>query len=156
MFSLYHVSQRRHFVLTSKIWELQETLHNHNSEETSYDAMESATHGSDTKRNGMAKTSILKNWPLMSSILVYCVFSLHDMTYTEVKIILNLNIYILVQFLELLHTCFWFFLYVFLPWIFTCYLFFLFGWCGGFNTVDHLDVCQSWWVLWDVICSWWI
>ena len=29
--------------------------------------------------------SLYKNWPLMSSILVYCVFSLHDMAYTEVR-----------------------------------------------------------------------
>ncbi|WOH13518.1 hypothetical protein DCAR_0833028 [Daucus carota subsp. sativus] len=28
--------------------------------------------------------SLYKNWPLMSSILVYCVFSLHDMAYTEI------------------------------------------------------------------------
>jgi hypothetical protein len=30
------------------------------------------------------KKSLLKNWPLMSSIIVYCIFSLHDMAYTEV------------------------------------------------------------------------
>ncbi|CAI0442247.1 unnamed protein product [Linum tenue] len=28
--------------------------------------------------------SLLRNWPLMSSIMVYCIFSLHDMAYTEI------------------------------------------------------------------------
>ncbi|GJX42999.1 major facilitator superfamily domain protein [Tanacetum coccineum] len=28
--------------------------------------------------------SLFKNWPLMSSIIVYCVFSLHDMAYSEI------------------------------------------------------------------------
>lgn len=31
-----------------------------------------------------SKPSLLKNWPLMSSIIVYCVFSFHDMAFTEV------------------------------------------------------------------------
>lgn len=65
---------------------MQETLHNHKPEDASYDDMESAKQGSETKENVKAKTSILMNWPLMSSIIVYCVFSLHDMAYTEVKI----------------------------------------------------------------------
>lgn len=30
------------------------------------------------------KKSLLSNWPLMSSIILYCVFSFHDMAYTEV------------------------------------------------------------------------
>lgn len=78
-------------MLSSKIQEMQETLHNHKSDKMSSDhilsdAMESATQGSDTKRDVEAKTSILTNWPLMSSIIVYCVFSLQDMAYTEVLI----------------------------------------------------------------------
>lgn len=32
----------------------------------------------------IAKESLIKNWPLMSTIIVYCIFSLHDMAYTEV------------------------------------------------------------------------
>jgi hypothetical protein len=32
----------------------------------------------------IAKKSLWRNWPLMSSIIVYCVFSLHDMAYTEI------------------------------------------------------------------------
>ncbi|XP_042029522.1 protein ZINC INDUCED FACILITATOR-LIKE 1-like [Salvia splendens] len=30
------------------------------------------------------KKSLFKNWPLMSSIIVYCIFNLHDMAYTEI------------------------------------------------------------------------
>jgi hypothetical protein len=30
------------------------------------------------------KKSLLRNWPLMSSIILYCVFSFHDMAYTEI------------------------------------------------------------------------
>ncbi|KAK9156533.1 hypothetical protein Scep_003107 [Stephania cephalantha] len=31
-----------------------------------------------------SKRSLFSNWPLMSSVIVYCVFSLHDMAYTEI------------------------------------------------------------------------
>lgn len=31
-----------------------------------------------------SKPSLFKNWELMTSILVYCIFSLHDMAYSEV------------------------------------------------------------------------
>lgn len=69
-------------------------MHNEDSEtcEVSYHALESASPESDRdlkKNKGNKKTSkksLLKNWPLMSSIIVYCVFSLHDMAYTEVWI----------------------------------------------------------------------
>ena len=30
------------------------------------------------------KKSLYKNWPLMSSIIAYCVFTLHDTAYSEV------------------------------------------------------------------------
>lgn len=30
------------------------------------------------------KKSLFKNWPLISSIIMYCVFSFQDMAYTEV------------------------------------------------------------------------
>ncbi|XVF23368.1 hypothetical protein REPUB_Repub13aG0032200 [Reevesia pubescens] len=75
---------------------LPETLHKHNvnnrSCDDSYDALEAASHESSTKeiteedegRESTSKQSLLKNWPLMSSIIVYCVFSLHDMAYTEI------------------------------------------------------------------------
>ncbi|TVU02077.1 hypothetical protein EJB05_52443 [Eragrostis curvula] len=32
------------------------------------------------------KKSLFKNWPLMSSLIIYCVFSFHDMAYTEVLV----------------------------------------------------------------------
>ncbi|MBA0864434.1 hypothetical protein Goshw_002835, partial [Gossypium schwendimanii] len=75
---------------------LPETLHKHNdndqSSDDSYDALEAASNESNTKditekdegRESASKQSLLKNWPLMSSIIVYCVFSLHDMAYTEI------------------------------------------------------------------------
>ncbi|XP_024461826.2 protein ZINC INDUCED FACILITATOR-LIKE 1 isoform X2 [Populus trichocarpa] len=74
----------------------QETLHVHNEKKTSsndsYDALEAATGASkgdetrtdDKGRKPSSNESLLKNWPLMSSIVVYCIFSLHDMAYTEI------------------------------------------------------------------------
>uniref|UniRef100_A0A5B6ZXR2 Major facilitator superfamily (MFS) profile domain-containing protein n=1 Tax=Davidia involucrata TaxID=16924 RepID=A0A5B6ZXR2_DAVIN len=75
---------------------LPETLHIHNvhgkSHDDSYEALEAASYGSNAKeiaqniegREPTSKESLLKNRPLMSSIIVYCVFSLHDMAYTEI------------------------------------------------------------------------
>ncbi|KAM7472661.1 hypothetical protein LguiA_010844 [Lonicera macranthoides] len=73
---------------------LPETLHMHNLDNTScddsYDALEAAGYASDAKEEADEKkesssiASLFKNWPLMSSILVYCIFSLHDMAYTEI------------------------------------------------------------------------
>ncbi|RDX67874.1 Protein ZINC INDUCED FACILITATOR-LIKE 1 [Mucuna pruriens] len=66
---------------------LYETLHNHNgnNEPTNYDeALEIGN--SETNKDKMIQKdkSIFRNWPLMSSIIVYCVFSLHDVAYQEV------------------------------------------------------------------------
>ncbi|CAM8926976.1 unnamed protein product [Rhodiola kirilowii] len=36
------------------------------------------------KKGSTSQLSLLKNWPLMSSILVYCIFQLHDIAYSEV------------------------------------------------------------------------
>lgn len=84
---------------------MQETLHKHNekdrSYDDSYDSLEAASHECSTKeiteedeeRESTSKQSLLKNWPLMSSIIVYCVFSLHDMAYTEVLIIFKYDMY---------------------------------------------------------------
>ncbi|KAF9676481.1 hypothetical protein SADUNF_Sadunf08G0006400 [Salix dunnii] len=70
---------------------LPETLHMHHEKKTSsndsYDALEAATgasKGDDEARKPASNESLLKNWPLMSSIIVYCIFSLHDMAYTEI------------------------------------------------------------------------
>ncbi|XP_056171120.1 protein ZINC INDUCED FACILITATOR-LIKE 1-like isoform X7 [Syzygium oleosum] len=72
----------------------QETLHMHgeNSKECDipYEALEAEenkTSKEESQRNeGSHQTSwsLLRNWPLMSSIIVYCVFQLHDMAYTEI------------------------------------------------------------------------
>lgn len=86
-------------------------MHNENDKlrENSYDALEAATGGSNAKEREQeiegseptSNESLFKNWPLMSSIIVYCVFSLHDMAYTEVCLKPNS------QFLEyvLVYTC---------------------------------------------------
>ncbi|XP_004289280.1 PREDICTED: protein ZINC INDUCED FACILITATOR-LIKE 1-like [Fragaria vesca subsp. vesca] len=73
---------------------LPETLHNHNENarlhDGSFEALESASCGSDANEmkpkteEQIPKENLMKNWPLISSILVYCVFSLHDMAYSEI------------------------------------------------------------------------
>ncbi|CAK7325106.1 unnamed protein product [Dovyalis caffra] len=75
---------------------VQETLHKHDEKKISsidsYDAVESANGTSegdeirvdDEERKPTSKRSLLKNWPLMSSIIVYCVFSLQEMAYSEI------------------------------------------------------------------------
>lgn len=67
---------------------LPETMHKHGSPSLSscdsYKALEAASQVDKDKEKPASKKSILRNWPLMSSILVYCVFSLHDMAYTEI------------------------------------------------------------------------
>ncbi|XP_047261256.1 protein ZINC INDUCED FACILITATOR-LIKE 1-like, partial [Capsicum annuum] len=51
--------------------------------QSSYKALEAA---SDTKEGNESTPtqSLLKNWPLMSSIIIYCIFALHDMAYSEI------------------------------------------------------------------------
>ncbi|CAL5339744.1 unnamed protein product [Camellia sinensis] len=80
-------------VVTIVSFRLPETLHVHNKScEDSIEALEAASCGSNGKEKtqdfegtkSTSKTSLFKNWPLMSSIIVYCVFSLHDMAYTEI------------------------------------------------------------------------
>ncbi|KAK4285268.1 hypothetical protein QN277_001993 [Acacia crassicarpa] len=69
-------------VLVACIW-LPETLHNHKiSNEINEDA--EAIEKEITKNSVGKNENLLLNWPLMSSIIVYCLFSLHDMAYTEV------------------------------------------------------------------------
>ena len=73
---------------------MQETLHIHDKScEDSFATLEAASNGSNAKintqdsegREATSKKSLIKNWPLMSSIIVYSVFSLVDMAYTEVS-----------------------------------------------------------------------
>ena len=66
---------------------LQETLHNHNSNNESIDnseALENGSSGASNEKTIQKNENLLRNWPLMSSILSYCVFSLHDIAYQEV------------------------------------------------------------------------
>uniref|UniRef100_A0A175YHR5 Major facilitator superfamily (MFS) profile domain-containing protein n=1 Tax=Daucus carota subsp. sativus TaxID=79200 RepID=A0A175YHR5_DAUCS len=72
----------------------QETLHKHESLRiSSVDSvgnLESALLVSEAseytheEKGSNPKGSLFTNWPLMSSIIVYCVFSLHDMAYAEI------------------------------------------------------------------------
>lgn len=85
-----------HIILFFKIL-LQETLHKHNgygsngsTKEESIEELESAiSHHKEEKTEVVERNSnksLFKNWPLMSSIIAYCVFALHDMAYSEVCI----------------------------------------------------------------------
>ncbi|KAJ0711625.1 putative major facilitator superfamily, MFS transporter superfamily [Helianthus annuus] len=70
------------FVTIGAIW-LPETLHFHKKTE-----VESTSYVPDAEENTNAKKnsnliSLFMNWPLMSSIIVYCVFALEDMAYSE-------------------------------------------------------------------------
>ncbi|KAG9454965.1 hypothetical protein H6P81_007869 [Aristolochia fimbriata] len=73
-----------------------ETLHKHNAEsregshsngDVEYDSHDCGLIEGNEEGVRQAPNSdgnLLKNWPLMSSIIVYCVFQLHDMAYTEI------------------------------------------------------------------------
>lgn len=81
-------------VFIASLW-LPETLHKHDSYklgDATIEHMESSPFSSDVKgyvdeceeQDAHPKESLFKNWPLMSSVIVYCIFSLHDMAYTEI------------------------------------------------------------------------
>ncbi|KAF2909362.1 protein ZINC INDUCED FACILITATOR-LIKE 1 isoform X5 [Oryza sativa Japonica Group] len=59
----------------------QETLHKHKGLETGVEAAEASTTQGSAESH---KKSLFRNWPLMSSIITYCVFSLHDTAYSEI------------------------------------------------------------------------
>ena len=68
---------------------LQETLHKHNEDtvDNSVETVEESLAGTDTEENGGGGClTLFKNWPLMSSITLYCIFSLQDVAYAEVKL----------------------------------------------------------------------
>ncbi|XP_025807517.1 protein ZINC INDUCED FACILITATOR-LIKE 1-like isoform X2 [Panicum hallii] len=67
-------------VFISCAW-LPETLHKHKGLERTVEMVEGPTAQESTEP---PKKSLLKNWPLMSSIITYCVFSLHDTAYVEI------------------------------------------------------------------------
>ncbi|KAF5185453.1 Zinc induced facilitator, partial [Thalictrum thalictroides] len=82
-------------VFVACLW-IPETLHmnhtNSSEEDNTCDALEASSKECNLKtaikekdkNHSQSKKSLLKNWPLMSSIIVYCVFSLHDMAYSEI------------------------------------------------------------------------
>ncbi|XP_027340495.1 protein ZINC INDUCED FACILITATOR-LIKE 1-like [Abrus precatorius] len=65
------------------IW-LPETSHNHKMTSDNDEALENGSSGDDNDKIIQKRESVYRNWPLMSSIIVYCVFSLHDVAYSEV------------------------------------------------------------------------
>jgi hypothetical protein len=68
---------------------LQETLHKHNEDtvDNSVETVEESLADTDTEENGGGGClKLFTNWPLMSSITLYCIFSLQDVAYAEVKI----------------------------------------------------------------------
>jgi hypothetical protein len=73
---------------------MQETLHNHNSSDADesiddVEAIENGTNEVDKEKTVQNNENFFMNWPLMSSIIAYCVFSLHDIAYQEVKLLIN-------------------------------------------------------------------
>ncbi|XP_020254723.1 protein ZINC INDUCED FACILITATOR-LIKE 1-like isoform X1 [Asparagus officinalis] len=81
-------------VLIACYW-LPETLHNHPQNKTTdgiIEPLEASSHVSCKRENDLEDEgrvqpnteNLLTNWPLMSSIIVYCVFSLHDTAYSEI------------------------------------------------------------------------
>jgi len=89
---------------------MQETLHKHNGSNESIDDAEAIENGSnkvDKEKIVQKNENLFLNWPFMSSIIAYCVFSLHDIAYQEVKFIINevkLKLIIYICFLES-HAC---------------------------------------------------
>jgi hypothetical protein len=64
-----------------------ETLHKHNEDtvDNSVEAIEESLADTDTEENGNGGClQLFKNWPLMSAITLYCIFSLQDVAYAEV------------------------------------------------------------------------
>ncbi|PNT64233.1 hypothetical protein BRADI_4g26354v3 [Brachypodium distachyon] len=77
-------------ILISCIW-LPETLHNHKADKMGDQTSESSiSHLSDPEElneHGTSATTdqnLFKNWPLMSSIILFCIMSFEDMAYTEI------------------------------------------------------------------------
>ncbi|TKY45345.1 zinc induced facilitator 1 [Spatholobus suberectus] len=75
------------FVVGIACFWLPETLHNHpcSDESTDNTGATETTSSADNKDKIMQKDeNLLLNWPLMSSIIVYCIISLHEIAYQEV------------------------------------------------------------------------
>jgi hypothetical protein len=71
---------------------IQETLHKHtgdvtnNSIETVEDPLASTDAQEKSQGGSGAFLQLFKNWPLMSAIILYSIFSLQDVAYAEVKL----------------------------------------------------------------------
>ncbi|XBI26891.1 probable peptide/nitrate transporter At3g43790 isoform X1 [Triticum dicoccoides] len=66
---------------------LPETLHKHTEDtmlNSSTEAVEEPCSDLNAEQSGSGCLSLFTNWPLMSTITVYCIFSLQDMAYAEV------------------------------------------------------------------------
>ena len=63
---------------------MKETLHKHRNA-SEVEASESLLGQNEVKAEKISSFALLKNWPLMSTIIVYCVFSLQEIAYTEVN-----------------------------------------------------------------------
>ncbi|PUZ63371.1 hypothetical protein GQ55_3G062300 [Panicum hallii var. hallii] len=68
-------------VLVSCIW-LPETLHKHKNIDHEIEMSSDSRNPQTEEVHG--DKSLYKNWPLMSSIIAYCVFTLHDTAYSEI------------------------------------------------------------------------
>lgn len=80
---------------------LQETLHKHTEDtmlNSSTEAVEEPCSDLNAEQSGSGCLSLFTNWPLMSTITVYCIFSLQDMAYAEVACAVLLLRYISVVF----------------------------------------------------------
>ncbi|XP_054815022.1 protein ZINC INDUCED FACILITATOR-LIKE 1-like isoform X2 [Prosopis cineraria] len=62
---------------------IPETLHNHYVGDE-FNKDEEAIENEITEKRVQRNENLLLNWPLMSNIIVYCVFSLHSTAYSEV------------------------------------------------------------------------
>lgn len=80
-------------VFLTKVWctDFQETLHKHKQETKDDQTSEYLTsHLTDSEESvkqhssSTTKRVLFKNWPLMSSIILFCLTSYDDMAYTEV------------------------------------------------------------------------
>ncbi|XP_057767363.1 protein ZINC INDUCED FACILITATOR-LIKE 1-like isoform X2 [Salvia miltiorrhiza] len=74
------------------LW-LPETIHAHDKENIAekaameddiYESIQSYKVEVSELRRPVSQKSLLRNWPLMSAIMVYCIFQLHDMAYSEI------------------------------------------------------------------------
>ncbi|KAL0428374.1 UNVERIFIED_CONTAM: protein ZINC INDUCED FACILITATOR-LIKE 1 [Sesamum latifolium] len=75
---------------------LPETLHIHSEdniartsrealpEDNTYESIQSQEMEVSKLRSTVPQRSLLRNWPLVSAIIVYCIFQLHDMAYSEI------------------------------------------------------------------------